>query len=120
MTPDKNDNAENAENREHSPPKKAESPSPSNATSWLMHGLNRIEDQIAEIREDISELKERIARVEEKLESISRVESGLQSLEKRVRNLENRVWLAIGIFVVIVFLARIFLPDFDITITPKP
>ncbi len=85
-----------------------------------MQGLNLINDTLAEIRKDISDLKERVARVEEKLESISRVESGLQSLEKRVRKLENRFWIAIGIFLVIVFLARIFLPDFDITITPKP
>ena len=118
MTPDQN-NAKKSEDRDLSPPIRPESPShlPEGANQWIMQGINQINDTLGEIRKDISELKERVARVEEKT---SRVESGLQSLEKRVRSLENRFWIAIGIFVVIVFLARIFLPDFDITITPKP
>lgn len=113
MTPDKNDNAENAENREHSPPKKAESPSPSNATSWLMHGLNRIEDQIAEIREDISELKERIARVEEKIKSVPEI-------DRRLRRIEHIIWTVFGIVVAIGVLwgaIKVFLSYF--TVMPK-
>lgn len=122
MTPDQNNNAENAENRELSPPPRPESPShsPGDTSQWIMQSLNLINGTLDEIRKDISDLKDRVARVEEKVESISRVESGLQSLEKRVRKLENRFWVAVGIFVVIIFLARIFLPDFDIAITPKP
>ena len=122
MTPDQNNNAENAENQELSPPPRPESPSHSHGdtSQWIMQGLNLINGTLNEIRKDISDLKDRVARVEEKVESIPRVESGLQSLEKRVRKLENRFWVAVGIVAFIVFLARIFLPDFDITITLKP
>ena len=122
MTPDQNNNAENAENLELSPPTRPESPSHSHGdmSQWIMQGLNLINGTLNEIRKDISDLKDRVARLEEKAESIPRVESGLQSLEKRVRKLENRFWVAVGIVAVIVFLARIFLPDFDITITLKP
>lgn len=122
MTPDQKNNAENGENRELSPPTRPESPSHSfsDASQWIMQGINRIHDRLDELGKDFRDLKERVTRVEEKVESIPRIENGLQSLEKRVRRLENRFWMTIGIFVVIVFLARIFLPDFDITITPKP
>ena len=54
MTPDQN-NAKKSEDHELSQPPKAESPTPSNATSWLMQGINRINDTLGEIRKDISE-----------------------------------------------------------------
>ena len=64
MTPDQNNNAENAENRELSPPPRPESPShsPGDTSQWIMRSLNMINDTLDEIRKDISDLKDRVAR----------------------------------------------------------
>ncbi|MDE3001176.1 MAG: hypothetical protein OXU79_19030 [Gemmatimonadota bacterium] len=122
MTPDSSNSEDDYQDQELGSPSRPESPSPPSVdtTEWIMHSLIRMHDQLKDIQMDVGDLKERTARFEEKLESIARAESVLQSLEKRVRNLEHRFWIAVGIFVVIAFLARIFLPDFDITFTTKP
>lgn len=122
MTPDSSSSAESYQDQELGSPSRPESPSPPSVdtSEWIIHSLNRMHDQLNDIQKDVGDLKERTARIEEKVGSITRVENALQSLEKRVRNLEHRFWIAVGIFVVIAFLARIFLPDFDITFTTKP
>ena len=121
MTPERNDNTENSEDRELGSPTPSESPSPSRAdlSEWILQGLNqinerfnRIEGRLDEIGKDVSDLKEQFVRVEEKLTSIPQI-------EKKLWSLQRNMWIATGILIVIVFLARIFLPDFDITITPK-
>ena len=121
MTPERNDNTENGEDRELGSPTQPESPSPSpaNLSEWIMQGLNqinerlnRIENKLDEIGKDVGDLKERVARVEEKITPIPQI-------EKKLWSLQRNVWIATGILIVIVFLARIFLPDLDITITPK-
>ena len=121
MTPERNDNTENSEDRELGSPTPSESPSPPHAdlNEWVMQGLNqlnerfnRIEGRLDEIGKDVGDLKERVARVEEKITSIPQI-------EKKLWSLQRNMWVATGILIVIVFLARIFLPDFDITITPK-
>ena len=88
-------------------------------SEWIMQGLNqinerfnRIEGRLEEIGKDVCDLKEQFVRVEEKLTSIPQI-------EKKLWSLQRNMWIATGILIVIVFLARIFLPDFDITITPK-
>ena len=78
-----------------------------------MQALNRIYDRLDEIGKDVSDLKERVARVEEKIQPIPKI-------EKKLWSLQRNFWIATGVLIVIVFLARIFLPDFDITIMPKP
>ena len=141
MTPDQN-NAKKSEDHELSQPPKAESPTPSNATSWLMQGINRINDTLGEIRKDISELKERVARVEEKTsrieaqvaetgkdtsdlkQRVTRVEKTIESvpeINQRLRRIEQIIWTVFGIAVAISFIwgaIKIFLSHF--TVMPKP
>ena len=83
MTPERNDNTENGEDRELGSPTQPESPSPSpaNLSEWIMQGLNqinerlnRIENKLDEIGKDVGDLKERVARVEEKITPIPQIE----------------------------------------------
>lgn len=77
-----------------------------------MQSLNRIHVQIDSVAEDIAKLRYPITHVEERINPIARIESRLQKRERRF-------WIAIGILICLVFLSRIFLQDFDVTVTPK-
>lgn len=75
--------------------------------------LNRIHVRIDSVAGDIAKLRDRITHVEKKINPIARIESRFQKLERHF-------WIAIGILICVVFISRIFLLDFAVTITPKP
>ena len=115
MVVDRNDNSEASKRKAEAsvPPPKPPVPSHPQETPWIMQSLNRIHVQIDSVAEDIAKLRDRITHVEEKINPIARIESRLQKLE-------HHFWIAIGILICLVFISRIFLLDFDVTITPKP
>ena len=54
------------------------------------------------------------------MQGINQINNRLDVLDNRLRKLEHKFWFAAGIFMIIAVLSKILLPDFDITITPKP
>ena len=87
---------------------------PSKLTSlgWLQEGFTRLEVKIDEAQKDINQTKIDIARIEERTKPIP---DTISSINKKIDSLQRTVWVAVGIFVVIAFLARFFLPDINIT-----
>ena len=80
---------------------------------WLMEGFNRVEGKLDNLQKDISDLKVDVARLEEQVKPIS-------DINQKVDRLQRYFWIAIGILAVLAFIARIFLPDINITLTPGP
>lgn len=92
-------------------PRKATQPSkPDN--SWILEGLNKLDRKVEEHEKDMKKLIDQTARLEENIKSIPEMKTD-------IKNMTRNYWIAFGIFIVLVFLARIALPDFDITLTAK-
>ena len=66
MTPERNDNTENSEDRELGSPTPSESPSPPHAdlNEWIMQGLNQLNERFNRIEGRLDEIGKDVGRFE--------------------------------------------------------
>ena len=94
------------------PPAKTISPS-LDEELWILTWLKKLDQRLDEQGRILTDLRKRMARIEENIKTLPEIKTDIKSMTRNY-------WIAFGIFLALVFLFKIFLPDFAVTITPKP
>ena len=81
-------------------------------SDWILHSLNKIHDDTKDIRNENADIRETVARIDERTKKI-------EPLEKSVTSLQRSFWVGIGIITVLLILARLIIPEINISIPAK-
>ena len=90
-------------NKKKAPTKRSAREHSQGTSSWIMHSLNRIEDQI----------HERFQRIEQRIDNV----------EDRLRRIERFVWMTHGALIIVLVIwavVQFLLSNYQISFTPNP
>ena len=83
--------------------------------SWAtMLGLGQIEQRLESVQRDVGNIREDVAYIKGQNEGQGK---SISDISQKVDKLQRYFWIAVGILAALTVIAKILLPDIDITVT---